>query len=70
MKKVIIFLGVNGFLAFAFIKTDGFSYIGDKLSARFTSCLWLGAMLISTLTFLYLLSGLIKRHTDKMKMGT
>lgn len=68
MKKIVIFLVINGLLVLAFIKTDGFSYIGDKLTARFTSCLWLGAMLVFLITFLYLVSGFVKKYTDKSKI--
>lgn len=66
MKKIIIFLIIAGLLVLCFILTDGFTDINGYLDPDLSTVLRIIATIIAIIDFLYLISGIVKKHTDKM----
>jgi len=68
MKKLIVLVLVLGVVVFCYLKTDHFTYLNGQVSDSFTALLKGLSVIAIVITFIYSISGWIKKKVDKMSV--
>lgn len=68
MKKLIVLVSVLGVVVFCYLKTNRFTYLNGQLSDDFTHVLTGLSALAIIISFVYAISGWIKKKVDEMQV--
>ena len=68
MKKLFVFLGIISFLIFAYIKTEGFTHLGAKLSYSASAVFQMLALLLLVVSFLYMAAETVEKYAQNQSV--